>query len=131
MRTIRMVVFTALMLTFFGTEAEAQKVRNSTFTGTLVSAAAVIPMEGNSVVIYAVPVGNSFVMTQACAGESTGFGFSIVGTQLGTVPVGNSLDENCSTYSLGIAFQGGEILSCSTEFSPGVDSPCLITGVLQ
>lgn len=120
MRSIAIVEFAALLLTFS------------------VSEAATLPMTQTTVEIYRVPVGNTLVMTQACIeGDGTGFGPSIVGSELGPVPggaagAGGLPSEACTNYSLGVVFQGGETISCSAgEFGSATDSVCLINGVLQ
>lgn len=99
----------------------------ATLEGNLFSASATIATGRSSAVLTRVPGGMKLIVTQFC--KSSFFGPELVGSVLGRVPAEGSA---CTTYIPGVVFNGGESISCVSNFGPVFqDIACLINGVIR
>lgn len=92
--------------------------------GTLVSATATIT-GAMSALLYTVPTGRDFILTQACTGSAEG-GILLEVGGAGLAQLGTGL---CQTFNPGILLPVDQPLSC-TSFSASVNTFCMITGIL-
>jgi len=141
-QTRRAIFTVSLGLVLLGAlAAHAQQVKNSTVTGTLVSANAAVS-SGGAIALITAPATGHFILTQFCGSPPVGSSF---GQLAGAAPPspsppsppGGNPGGGCTTLSPGFALPPGEVLSCVNPPSGPAGVPpfgppisCLVTGVL-
>jgi hypothetical protein len=122
----------ALMLS--ASVADAQQVREGeVLLGTLVSASATAPNQGDPVTVFEVPARGAFALTQVCVFSSTSAD-ALEGQTFGSIAraIGDaSTEANCTTYEPGLALPRGEVLSFQDTQADGADAVVTITGILS
>ena len=95
------------------------------------SAAATITAPSASAFLAEIPEGKAYLVTQYCT--SAAFGPVLVGSSFGAL-VNDSDSGGCTAYTPGVLLQGGQTLSCVSQFgppSPDFDIQCLVTGFIR
>ncbi len=115
MRVRVMIPIFLLVLLLFATAVAAQEVINSTVSGTLISASAIVPAL-SSVTVFTTPGTGAFILTQFVSNAT-----SLRGSTFGPILI--------ATYFPGVALPQGEALICRNEVTfPGA---CMVVGVVQ
>src|SRR5262245_9406050 len=121
LRTVIAILGLAPSLSLLCSFTEAQTVRDSALTGTVISASGTFPGFGDSVPFFTVPAQGAFILTQFCFGQSAPL--------LSASSFGN-IASDCRTYQPGLALVPGETLRCHRTPYEGEAATCTITWVL-
>ena len=123
-RTFTVVAITSLILACVSTQAEAQRVRQGTLSGTVVSASATVQGLSSTVVVTE-PAAGFYILKQVCFSDP-GL-LSLSGSVTGVVVTDSG--SQCTTYEPGIGLVADEELSCVNDDSSA--HGCTVTGVVS
>jgi len=120
---MRLAVALILAVALCGS-ADAQQVKKSTLSGTIMSAAVTIPVSTAPLLTAPPSTGGRFILTQACISDVP------TAVVLRSVALGRlALQAGCTTFDPGFAIAAGDTLEC--ENLVGGAQTCVVSGVLS
>lgn len=113
----------------FAQPAEAQSVTKSTLSGVMVTKSVDIA-DSTAAPVYTTPAstGGFFILTQYCTTNPGPGSVTLSAANLGQIVV--STNDECTTYSPGIAIPAASAITCTNEGTGSTES-CMITGILS